>query len=439
MQCEYVHVFSVLLCTVLSAAPGEKFVGVLFRNKNGSAYGKEYYSIDSAIFNVSERLKRDIKCHTGENENQVDTEQMGVVVECEPKTFYIVDRLLEQFVLDIDIDAEDIINVLSFSAQLELTDRQGKKALYKYLAKTTTNDASFRRKMNECRDIPGIKIYMLQVLREYMGLFCIVVRVRENKVTLHHACENAYSGYGSADELNAVDEIKILRSAMSSIMSHKAMHMLIWFIDIMDICGLCMFLCKLDLDVMTCIGSMRGLTRLDLHCCIISRGSIKYIQVLNNLRELCITDYALCSEDLYAIGNMKNITNLKLKCCIIEQGGFCNIRKLHTLTELELSWMELSENNFVEIEKMKSLTTLDIHNSKVRPGFLKHISDMNKLKILNIYGIKGHSTEHGINRQFQKFTRIKMLGILRLSCMPLNKEDISVLHKLRQRNAHVVY
>eukprot|EP00866_Antonospora_locustae_P001220 jgi/Antlo1/1220/1159 len=183
---------------------------------------------------------------------------------------------------------------------------------------------------------------------------------------------------------------------------------------------------------------MKSITGLNLHCCNISGGGIKYIQALNNLRELCVTDYTLCSDELSAIGKMQNLTILKLNRCRIEQEGLRNIRTLNALSELELSWMELCENHFAEIEKMKSLIKLDIHNCKVVLGFLKYIKSMSNLKILNICGLECCGKEKMFNRILQNFVRIKPFSVFRLRPMPLRREDRIILHELRKRSVHVV-
>lgn len=153
-----------------------------------------------------------------------------------------------------EVSVRSIIEMLRLVEYLKVPSRDADRIeFYRNLAKVTTNNESFRSEVMKHKDnIPGIKIYMLQLLREYArtyGVNVMVTGYRATLCTLHDRMRWPNES-GSASKIEAVDEVNILNDAMLCIRASEdknALPVLRCSMCAMDIYRLDVAKCKLGI------------------------------------------------------------------------------------------------------------------------------------------------------------------------------------------------
>ena len=431
------RMFATLLYFACTCA-GREQVDVHFSTGGGSITETRKYDAHRAVFAVSEYLKTKVGgCLSGGPAQEKEVSR--IVLECAPSIFEIAADLLEDRAPDVEVRGDEVVGVLHL---VKLLDVVGDRALlYGALAKATISDASFREEIQRHRDAPDVKLFMLQLLRDYAGRYDVHVRVCGGRATVCFDGEDT-SGYcGSEERVEAVGAVRIFTGAVSRLMSvdRCALETMKSFLGAMDICELEMSGCyKLGASVVECIGDMASLQRLRIsvksHSTL--RG-LEHLKSLENLVELDISGSRPgglsrfwpgrgCARNasLSAIGSLTGLKKLDIQSCRLKPGSLEHIKGLEHLTELSVCNNRLGRKDMRVIGSMGSLARLSVGYCELGPGSIEPLGGLGRLRELNASGnvLSG--------RDMSAIGKMKGLTLLDVGSCGLGPEDLEHLRGL---------
>eukprot|EP00866_Antonospora_locustae_P000805 jgi/Antlo1/805/213 len=405
-------VYTVFLCFLHMCVYGMQVV-IRFRSSDSKANTRQY-DTDSMIFRVSEHLQAEVNKHVNRKnaENEKDREP-DITLDCEATTFEITAAFLEGDVPKVHIKARDVADVLRLANSLGIADRRIR--LYTQLAKATIVDEELMKEIHKYKDVQGINLFMLQLLRDFAGVVGktdkdgIDVRVSDNRATLCLQQEDTEGYCGSLESICEVDRIKICSGAINKLKSSERilLGLLSSFACVANVCELeieCMH-GSIDTSMMMCVGRMESLEVLRI--CMNNHNKklrgLKHLKELENLVELdisgcvfectdnCSVSVLECSGRIHArksglseIAGLKRIKKLNIRNCKITPGNLRCLGELKTLEELDVSRNSLNRKDALFIRGMKKLTSLDLSYCELEPGNVKLLQEMRCLKELRV-------------------------------------------------------
>lgn len=386
------YVLAVFMSFIHANIGGERVI-IHFSDGQGRVVDTREYNAHRTIFEVSEYLKEEAErylCSVPEHE-RLDG-QPQVTLAWESGMFDIVADLLDERFLDCEIRTKEVVDALRLAKYLDIKDE--KMGLYRNLVRAAINDRSFRAEIEAYKDEPCIKLFMLQLLREHVGLYDVNVRVLGNRATLCPEKEDMCKENWPKEKIGVVDEISIFSSAMSQLMKYNRgfLDEMRSYVHIMDIRVLEVDYIKPSVRMMSCIGNMKSLTRLSMRGDGNVLRGLSHFKGLENLTELDISENVLNARRLKKIGSLVNLTKLSMEscfsrswsCCGLCSGGLRCIEGLDRLTELRVGRNKLKRSDILVIGDMKSLKKLDVGHCKLRRGDIKYLKDLESLEELDI-------------------------------------------------------
>ncbi|KAL0265716.1 UNVERIFIED_CONTAM: hypothetical protein PYX00_011430 [Menopon gallinae] len=172
------------------------------------------------------------------------------------------------------------------------------------------------------------------------------------------------------------------------------------------------------------IGSLRGLTKLDIHKCGIRPGSLWCLGGLEGLVELDVCKNDLGREDMLVIRNMRGLAKLYISHCKLEPGSVGLLETMVQLRELNAGHNELSEEDVSAIGRMRGLVLLGMEHCKLCAGSLRPLGGLDNLEEIDVSG-------NGLDRgDIAVIGSMKRLRRLRMQFCTLEPGDLEPLESL---------
>lgn len=401
------NVCTFFLCFLHTCVHGSQ-VEIYFRSSDGSEAKTRQCDTDRMIFKVSEHLQTEVSKHADRNaaENEKDSKP-NIVLDCDEETFEIAADFLEGKIPSVQIKARHVAEVLRLASLLGIAEKR--MELYKKLAGGTVADGDFAKEICKYKDVQGIKLFMLLVLRDNFKNINVVVRVGDNKATLCLQNEDTGGYCGSLDGTEDVNRIRVCSGAVNMLVSQDKvmLDLLSSFVCVANISEL-----RIDntygpisKSVMVYVGAMESIKtlRIDMNAYTRKLRGLKHLRGLVNLSELDVSGCALgrtgkccislsrCCRNANArhmglseIAGLEGLKKLNISRCQITQGDLCSLGGLETLEELYVSTNSLNKEDVLFIRGMRELTTLDLSHCKLDPGSVSLLQNMQHIRKLKV-------------------------------------------------------
>lgn len=405
---------------------GGERITIQFCDEYGKEVEKRSYNVHRVMFEVSVYLKDEAEkyeCTVSDDEkHKVQTE---VRLVSDSRMFEIVADLLDDRALDTEVRTKDVVDALNLANILKIKD--DKMRLYRNLARAVVNDRKLRAEMETQKDVPDVKLFVLQLMRDHVGMHGVDVRVRGNRATVCPKDERQFLEHGLSDKIGVVDEMRIWDSAMDMLLTNdnEFVGALCFYVCKMDIRALELDHCMLSEGTMRCIAGMRCLTRLSMkELSIPAIKGLSSFKALESLAELDISGNRINNKLLRKIGALQSLTKLSMENCGLGAGccwrmysaDLRYIERLERLTVLNVSRNKLKKSDMRVIGKMRHLKELKIGHCNLKTGSIKHIKNIENLEMLEISNNRLSRGDLKAIGDIKQLLRLKMSKCVWRSC-----------------------
>lgn len=343
----------------------------------------------------------------------------------------IAERVLARQRLDARVDAEDVCAVLSLVERHGVPSGDERAVFMRALAVEARCNYGFMKKMAMHRDEPGVREFVLQMLRECMDMHDVDVRVEGGAATLCLRNWRPRTRFGTADAVEAVCSVRVQAEAMRRIdLSRESP--VVWFVDVMGVRRLDVSGCELSSEALQSMGGLRSVRSLGMRGCCMARGSLEHLgrELVRDLEELDVSENKLDVRDVAIVGKMTRMERLNVTRCDVGRGGLSEmVGQMAGLRELRALGNRVSERDLKRVGEMRELRVLEIGECHVGEGSLRVLGGLSQLEELRVQCIRvGRGDMEGIVAM-ERLERLEMesRGVERGSF-----EGIGVLQRLRR-------
>eukprot|EP00866_Antonospora_locustae_P001485 jgi/Antlo1/1485/478 len=415
-----------IFAVLVNASVDRERITIQFCDERGNDVEKKDYNVHRVVFKISAYLNKEAdKNQCSMSECDEYDGQTIVRLACDSRVFDIVADLLDDRALDIEVRGKDVVDTLKLGDFLKVKD--DKMKLCRNLARAVVNDTRLRAEIETQNDVPNIKLFVLELMRDHVGMDNVDVRVHGNRAIVCPSDERQCAEHGLRDRIGVVDEMRIWDSAMDTLLKSdkEFAETLGFYVRKMDIRTLELDHCMLSEGIIRCIANMRCLTRLSMK--ELSNDVIHGLssfQGLETLTELDISGNKMNKRRLKKIRALASLKKLDIENCGLGSGWCWGSRSadlrciegLEHLTVLNVSKNKLKRCDMHVIGRMLCLNELRVEHCSLKAGSIECIKNLENLKRLDVSGNRLSKKDIKAIGDIKGLERLRMSKCVWISC-----------------------